>query len=135
MHSCPSAAFHTSPLLGYTAIGSEVVIKGKNSPSPYRNEVSDAGFAYANQVCLAREDCRHMPSLSRELLTQATSMTDVGPVSLTASQTACIMRELSGFAFLQDRPDLWSQICITNFQTDAFSILGEVIFRQNSGLP
>ncbi len=39
----------------------------KNPPSPFQKEVSDAGFACTNQVCLAVEDCRLLPSLSREV--------------------------------------------------------------------
>ncbi len=68
-------------------------IKRKHPPSPYQKEVSDAGFAYTNQVCLAIEDSRLLPSLSRELLAQALSLRNVYAVGPTASQTACIMRQ------------------------------------------
>ncbi len=44
-------------------------ITRKNLPSPYQNEVSDAGFAYTNQICIAGEDCRPISSLrSRQVL-------------------------------------------------------------------
>ncbi len=43
-------------------------IKRKNPPSPYQNEVSDAGFAYTNQICLAGEDGRLILSPNWEAL-------------------------------------------------------------------
>ncbi|CAD7971563.1 unnamed protein product [Amoebophrya sp. A120] len=42
--------------------------KRKNPPSRYQNEVSDAGFAYTNKICLAGEECSPILSLSREAL-------------------------------------------------------------------
>ncbi|CAD7962877.1 unnamed protein product [Amoebophrya sp. A120] len=43
-------------------------IKRKDPPSPYQNEVSDAGFAYTNNICLAGEECSPILSLSRVAL-------------------------------------------------------------------
>ncbi len=39
------------------------LIERKNSPSPYRNEVSDAGFAYTYQICLAESAWWHFLTL------------------------------------------------------------------------
>ncbi len=47
----------------------QTTIRRKNPPSPYQMEVSNAGFAYTNQLCLAGEDSRPILSLSREVLT------------------------------------------------------------------
>ncbi len=56
---------------GVSRIGSGnegTYIKRKNPPSPYQNEVSHAGFAYTNKICLAGEECSPILSLSREAL-------------------------------------------------------------------
>ncbi len=43
--------------------------QNEKSPLPInQNEVSDAGFAYTNQICLAGEDCRPVLSVGREVL-------------------------------------------------------------------
>ncbi len=40
-------------------------IKRKNPPSPYQNEVSDAGFGYTNQLCIAERHCGQISRLDR----------------------------------------------------------------------
>ncbi len=70
-----------------------IAIKRKNPASPYhQNEVSDVGFPYTNQSCLAVEDIRYIPCLSAELWTWTLSIANVYAVAQAASQTVRIVR-------------------------------------------
>ncbi len=40
-------------------------IERKDPPSPYQNGISDAGFVYTNQLCIAGKHCGQIPGLGR----------------------------------------------------------------------
>ncbi len=42
--------------------------KARTLPPHIEKEICDAGSAYTIQICLAVEDCRHMPTLGGEVL-------------------------------------------------------------------
>ncbi len=70
--SASSSSFSGAAAGGSTSSSAKKVaiqiIKRKNPPSPYQNEVSDAGFEYTNRICLAEEECSPILSLRREVL-------------------------------------------------------------------
>ncbi len=88
-----------------------VFIKVKTAPTPYQNEISDAGFAYTNQMCLAVGDFRPIPCQCTEVLAYALSMGNVYAVGPTALQAACIMGRSPCHCFLarQTRFDVVNQ--------------------------
>ncbi len=112
-------------------------IKRKNPSSPYRDEVSDAGFPYTNARCLAIRHCSQIPSLGRGagvwgLVVQHYERMPSRPNSMP--NRFHNGAEASALVFLQDSRDLWSQISNTTFRKHTFLIWGGGIFPFNTPL-